>query len=171
MNNFLNPQEVLKKIELKKDIIAVDFGCGSGGWAIPLAKKLEDGLVYAIDILEEPLSVLKGRASLEKIENIKIIRADLEKEIPLESVSVDLVLMTNLLFQLGNKKGVFEEAKRILRKGGRILVIDWQTDAPLGPEEGRVSEEEVKKIAEEIGFKIENEFEAGAYHYGLIFEK
>ena len=48
-------------------MIAADFGCGSGGWAIPLAKKLEEGKVYAIDILEEPLSALRARAKLEKI--------------------------------------------------------------------------------------------------------
>ncbi|GAH20696.1 unnamed protein product, partial [marine sediment metagenome] len=40
---FLNPSEVLKQLKLKKDMIAADFGCGSGGWALPLAKKLEEG--------------------------------------------------------------------------------------------------------------------------------
>ena len=70
MESFLDPKDVLKQLKLRKNITAVDFGSGSGGWAIPLAKKLEDGLVYAIDILKEPLSALEGRASLEKIENI-----------------------------------------------------------------------------------------------------
>mgnify|MGYP001611054209 FL=1 len=55
MNNFLNPTEILRQLELKKDMVACDFGSGSGGWAIPLAKILEEGRVYAIDILEEPL--------------------------------------------------------------------------------------------------------------------
>ncbi|PIP24588.1 MAG: hypothetical protein COX33_01180, partial [Candidatus Nealsonbacteria bacterium CG23_combo_of_CG06-09_8_20_14_all_36_125] len=50
---FLNPSEVLKQLNLKKNMVAADFGSGSGGWAFPLAKKLEEGKVYAIDILEE----------------------------------------------------------------------------------------------------------------------
>ena len=65
MEGFLNPSEVLESLELRKDMIAADFGCGSGGWVIPLAKKLEEGKVFAIDILEEPLSALRAKIKLE----------------------------------------------------------------------------------------------------------
>ena len=40
----------------------------------------------------------------------------------------------------------------------------------LGPKE-KVSAEEIKKIAEELGLKLEKEFEAGPYHFGLILVK
>ena len=173
MEGFLNPVEVLKQLKLKKDMIVADFGSGSGGWVMPLAKKIEDGIVYAIDILEEPLSALGSRMTLEKIRNVRTIRSNVENKngSTLSSSSADLVLLTNLLFQIENKKGVFTEAKRILKNGGKILVVDWKEDSPQGPQEGRVSEKEVKKIAEEFGFNLEKEFEAGIYHYGLIFGK
>lgn len=173
MNGFLNPPEILKQLKLRKNMMACDFGSGSGGWAIPLAKKLEDGIVYAIDILEEPLSALKGRAKLEKISNIRTIRSNVENKngSTLSDSSLDLVLMSNLLFQLENKKGVFREAKRVLKSGGEVLIVDWKPDSPQGPERGRLSEKEVKKMAEEFGFKLKKEFEAGVYHYGLVFEK
>ena len=73
---FLNPSEVLKQFKLKKGMVAADFGCGAGGWAIPLAKKLEEGKIYAIDILEEPLSALRAKIKLEKIFNIETIKSD-----------------------------------------------------------------------------------------------
>ena len=173
MEGFLNPNEVLKQLKLRADMIAVDFGSGSGGWAIPLAKKLEDGKVYAIDILEEPLSALRAKSQLEKIRNIQTIRANVENKngSTLPDSSVDLVLITNLLFQTEKREEVFEEARRILKSGGKALVVDWEEDSPQGPIEGRVSEKEVKKIAENLGFNLEKEFEAGIYHYGLIFEK
>lgn len=171
MNTFLNPQEVLKQLKLREDMTACDFGSGSGGWAIPLAKILKDGQVYALDILEEPLSALRAKAKLEKITNIETIKSDLEKTSRLKENLSDLVLMTNLFFQVDDKKSVFQEGKRVLKKGGRILVVDWQKTAPLGPTEGRVSAEEIKKIAKEIGLKLEREFKAGLYHYGLIFVK
>ena len=171
MESFLNPNEVLKQLKLKESITAADFGCGSGGWVIPLAKKLEEGKIFAIDILEEPLSALRAKTKLEKIINVQTILADIEKGVDIAENSLDLVLMTNLLFETENKKKVLEEGKRVLKPGGRILVVDWKIDAPLGPKEGRVSAEEVKKIAEEIGLKLEKEFEAGIYHYGLILVK
>ena len=168
---FLNPSEVLKQLNLKKNMVAADFGSGSGGWAFPLAKKLEEGKVYAIDILEEPLSALRAKSKLEKIFNIETIKSNVEKGSKLFSESCDLVLMTNLLFECEDKKKVIEEGKRVLKPGGKILVVDWKLDAPLGPKKSRVSAEEVKKIAEEIDLKLEKEFEAGSYHYGLLFSK
>jgi ubiquinone/menaquinone biosynthesis C-methylase UbiE len=171
MEGFLDPQEVLKQLKLKKEMVAADFGCGSGGWALPLAKKLEEGKIYAIDILEEPLSALRARATLEKIFNIETIRVDVEKRTPLFSNSVDLVLMTDLLFECEDKKIVLEEGKRVLKPGGKILVVDWNLDATIGPEEGRVSPDEVKRIAKDLNLKLEKEFEAGIYHWGLIVIK
>lgn len=171
MEGFLNPQEVLKQLKLKEDMVAADFGCGSGGWVIPLAKKLEEGKIYAIDILEEPLSALRAKTKLEKIINVETIKADVEKGVNILDDNLDLVLMTNLLFECQDKKSVLEEGKRILKKGGKILVVDWKKDAPLGPKEGRVSAENVKKIAKELNLKLEKEFEAGTYHYGLILVK
>jgi len=170
MNGFLNPTEVLNKLELSKNMIAADFGCGSGGWVLPLTKILENGKIYAIDILEEPLSALSSKIKAQKLFNIEIVKGDIEKGTRLLRESCDLVLMTNLLFECENKKKVFEEGKRVLRKGGKILVVDWKKESKLGPEK-KVSPEEVKKLAANIGFKLEEEFEAGPHHYGLLFSK
>ena len=170
---FLNPAEVLKQLKLKKEMTAADFGCGSGGWVIPLAKKLEEGKIFAIDILEEPLSALKSRAKIEKISNVETIQSNVEAKngSKLTDNSCDSVLMTNLLFECDDKKIVLEEGKRVLKKGAELLIVDWKKDSPLGPKEGRVSAEEVKKIAKDLDLKLEKEFEAGIYHYGLIFTK
>ena len=95
MDNFLNPKKVLDQLELDKEMTAVDLGCGSGSWVLPLAEKLEDGQVAAIDILEEPLSALEGKAKQENLSNIKTILADVEKDSKLDDESSDLVLIGN----------------------------------------------------------------------------
>jgi len=171
MEGFLNPSEVLKQLKLKKEMVAADFGSGAGGWALPLAKILEEGKVYAIDILEEPLSALKAKIKLGKIFNIELIKSDVNQTSKLTSESCDLVLMTNLLFESEDKKRVLEEGKRVLKKGAKLLIVDWKLDAPLGPKEGRVSAKEVKALSEELDLKVEREFEAGIYHWGLILVK
>src|SRR4030042_602922 len=115
MEGFLNPEEVLKQLKLKEGMTAADFGCGSGGWVIPLAKKIEGGKVYAIDILEEPLSALRAKIKLEKIINVETILAFIEQGVDIFEGSCDLVLMTNLLFEAEDKKKVLEEGKRLLK--------------------------------------------------------
>ena len=173
MESFLNPQEVLNQLKLEGQMIVADFGSGSGGWAIPLAKRLKFGKVYAIDILEEPLSALKSKAEVAKAYNIETIRSNIEgKEgSKLPNLSCDLILITNLLFQVEDKNKILIEAKRVLKKGGKILVVDWFPQAPQGPKEGRISPEEVKKMAKNLNLKLEKEFQAGVFHYGLIFTK
>ena len=170
---FLNPQKVLSELELHENMIAADFGSGSGGWAMPLAKRLKEGKIYAIDILEEPLSALESRARAGKIFNIKTVLSNIENKggSKLPDESCDLVLMTNLLFQCENKNLVLEEGKRVLKSGGKILIVDWKEDSPLGPEKGRISAKKVKETTKELGLKLKKEFKAGDYHYGLIFEK
>jgi len=167
---FLNPEEILKQINLRENMIAADFGCGSGGFTIPLAKYLKNGFVYAIDIQEEPLNALKSR-SLE-LSNIRIYKTDLEKpkssKIP--DHSLDLVLLVNVLFQSEEPGIILEEAKRVLRPGGNLLVIDWKEEASQGPEGKRVSSQKAQTLAEEQDFKKEKEFEAGNYHYGLLLK-
>jgi len=170
---FLNPVEVLNQLELRSDMVAAEFGCGSGGFAIPLAKKLENGLVYGIDIQQAPLSALKSRALFEKIRNIKVVRSDLEKPrgSTLGDLSLDLVFIVNVLFQAEEKRNIIQEAKRVLKNGGKLIVVDWLSEGGPGPLEGRVPSDVVKKIADDIGFKLEKEFKAGEYHYGFVFER
>jgi len=171
---FLNPEQILNQLDLSASgMLAADFGCGIGGWAIPLANKLKDGRVYAIDVQEEALSALKMKAEMAKATNIKAIKANLEGGLSslIQNNLLDLVLLTNLLFQVKNKKEIIEEAKRVLRPGGRILIVDWKPDSAVGPSEGRVDPAKVKEMAEGLGFSFDKEVSAGNYHYGLVFIK
>jgi ubiquinone/menaquinone biosynthesis C-methylase UbiE len=171
MENFLNPNEILAKLDLQKSQVAADFGCGSGGWAIPLAHILSEGKVYAIDLIKGPLSALESRAKMEQLMNVQTIVANVEKGVKIASDSCDLVLMTNVLFQCENRKSVLEDGKRILKEGGKILFVDWKKSANFGPRERAIAPEEVKAIASEIGMAVDKEFEAGIYHYGLVLVK
>lgn len=170
MPEFLDPEKVLKQLKIRKNMVAADFGSGSGGWVIPLAEKLEEGKIFAIDILEEPLSALRAKLKSEKLINIEIVRADIEKTSKLFANSCDLVLMTNLLFEVEDAKKILEEGKRVLKKGGRVLVVDWKEDSDFGPDK-KISAEDIKRIAQETDLKLEKEFEAGTYHWGLLFIK
>jgi ubiquinone/menaquinone biosynthesis C-methylase UbiE len=167
---FLNPQKILGLLEIEATYTAADFGSGSGGWVVPLAKMLTRGKVYAVDILEEPLSALKSKLKIEKLSNVETVKANVEKNSRLLSGSCDLVLMTNLLFEVDDKTRAFEEAKRVMKPGAKLLIVDWKKDAPLSPATS-VSPDKIREKAEQAGFILEKEIEAGFYHWGLIFKK
>lgn len=170
---FLDPQKAIKQLDLREDMIGCDFGSGAGGWAIPLAKILRKGRVYAFDVQEEMISAMKGRAELEKVFNIETAIRDLEtpQGSGLKDDFADVIIMSNILFQVEEKEKVLQEAQRVLRTGGEALVVDWRKETTLGPEHGRVSSEEVKEIAANVGLRLKKEFDAEGYHFGLIFTK
>lgn len=174
-DGFLNPNKVLDQLILWPDMQAADFGCGSGGWAIALAKRLRKGevygLVYGVDVLDASLSALQSRARLEKVSNIKTVKADLEKGCPFGDNSMDVVLATNILFQVDDKNALFDEIKRVLRPKGQALLVDWLAETSLGPKEGRVSAGQARQMAEQAGFRVKKEFEAGKWHWGMIITK
>ena len=170
--DFLDPKQILlDHMNPQPGMVAADFGCGSGGWSIPLSAMLEGGKVYAIDIQEEPLSALRSKIASSRIFNIEIVKMDVEKTIlRLMDNSIDLVLISNVLFQSKEKKHIVEQAKRIIKPQGKILIIDWEKDAPTGPEV-RVSAEDVRGIADGLGLDLVETFKAGGFHYGLVFTK
>ena len=168
---FLNPQQILKNIPLKEDMTACDFGSGSGGWVLPLSKELKSGMVYAVDVLESAVSALNGRISGEKIFNIKTIQADVERGVNIKDKYFDLVLMTNLLFQVENRDFVMKEAGRVLKSGGMLLIVDWNKNASIGSGEGRLSLEEAVLLGEGNGFKKGKEIPCGSFHWGVLLIK
>lgn len=171
--DFVNPEKILDQLDLKENMTACEFGCGLGIFSVALAKRLKKGKVYGLDILEEKLSVFKERAQLEGVSNVETILANVEKigGSTLSDNSIDLVLIPNVLFENEDKKVIIEEAKRITKPGGEILILDWKKESPLGPKEGRISAEEVKEIANQLNLKFEKEIGAGDYHYCLVFTK
>lgn len=171
--DFLKVDDILNELSLKEDMLAAEFGCGSAAFAIALARKLPKGRIYALDIQEEKLSALKGKVSVEKINNVYTILCDLETNngSTLQNNSLDIVLIPNVLFQSENRHAIIKEAKRILKSDGQLLIIDWLTQSPFNPKEALVSPDEVKKIAETLGFSLKKEFAAGDYHYALLFTK
>ncbi len=70
-----------------------------------------------------------------------------------------------------NKEFVIKEAKRVLDKGGLLIIIDFSPDAPLDVGAEKTSPEMIKGIVEKGDFTLKEELQIGLYHFGLIYEK
>jgi ubiquinone/menaquinone biosynthesis C-methylase UbiE len=168
---FLLPQaEILKRIGVREGVTFADIGCGTGYFTIPASELVgERGRVYAIDIQEEMLELLKRK--IAHIGNIVAIKSE-EDAIPLPEESVDVAFMGDVLHELEGE-GTLREVYRILRRGGVLGVVDWKKEKmEIGPPtEDRLSVEEAKEKIERAGFRVRESFEIPPYHYCLVANK
>jgi ubiquinone/menaquinone biosynthesis C-methylase UbiE len=172
---FTDPKLNLNQIDIQSGSKVADFGAGSGFYSLLSAVAVGDkGRVYAVDVQKDILGRIKKEAEQRGLSNVEVIWGDVEKKggSHIKDSSLDLVIMSNILFQVKDKEAVLNEAKRVLKKGGRVLVVDWsQSMAGIGPSPNLLFPEfEAKNLFEKNGFILERRVSAGSHHYGLVFK-
>lgn len=173
---FAHPIKNVAALGIEPGMKVADFGAGSGAYVFALAEVLHgSGTVFAIDIQKDLLRRIKNEAARRNFPHVEIVWGDLEEEggSKFDNATLDLVLLSNILFQVRHRGVLMQEAARIVRNGGRVAIIDWsESFGGLGPHPDHVvSREEALRLAEETGLVLLKEFPAGAHHYGLLFRK
>jgi ubiquinone/menaquinone biosynthesis C-methylase UbiE len=170
---FVDPKTVISQFGVTPGQNIADLGSGAGFYSLALAHEVGGkGKVYAVDIQEDLLKQLKTAGEQENLDNIEIIRGDLEEEkgTKLADKSVDGVVIANTLFQLEKPEICVKEAMRIVAPEGKMLVVDWRESfGGLGPQEEHViPEERAKKMFEDAGCEVIEDINTKKYHYGFV---
>lgn len=177
-NELINPEKILKEeLGLTYGSSVGDFGCGGAGYFVLQSAMIvgPEGQVYAVDIQKTVLSNIETRAKLYNFRNIKTVWSDLEKyrATQIADSSLDFGLAINILFQNSSPELIMKECSRMIKKHGKILVVDWKDgNFPLGPKPGeRFRLEDMRLLAQKLDLREIKSFEAGPFHYGVIFER
>lgn len=172
--NFADPKSNVLQLGLREGMKVADLGAGSGHYTLAAAGVVgHDGRVYAIDIQEEVLKHALDSAHRLGFRNIEIIWGNIEKlgGTKLRDHALDAAILSNTLFQIDDKESFLKEVRRILKPGGRLLVIDWAgAYGGMGPHPGQVvSEHQAEELFITNGFHKVKDFRAGAHHYAIVF--
>lgn len=175
-SSFLNPQAAVAACHISEGSRVADLSAAGGFFTRAAARAVgPGGVVWAVDAHSDLLARLKNLAGAEGLHHIEVVRGSIEKVggTHLPDSTMDFCIVANALFSAADKPAVAEEAARVLRKAGRLLLIDWlSSHGGLGPApEHIVSAAEAKKIFEVAGFAQAEDIPAGAYHWGLILRK
>jgi ubiquinone/menaquinone biosynthesis C-methylase UbiE len=168
---FSDPASNLAKLGLTDGMRVADIGAGSGFYTIEAAKRVGgNGRVYAIDVQKDLLERLRKVGSDQQLHNIEVVWGNAEKigGTKLRESIADRVIASNVLFQIEKPDDFALEIKRILKPGGKLLVVDWSDASPMSPKT-LVPAMKAQALFEKTGFKLDQSFNAGDHHYGLIF--
>lgn len=171
---FLNPKSSVGALSLREGMYVADFGSGTGAFAKAIGSMVGDnGKVYAIEIQKDLVKSLEKEIKEKNIKNIDCVWGDIDniEGTKIRDNTVDAVVIANVLFQSSDKLGLIDEAKRILKPKGKILLIDWKESfGGMGPTPMHVVPESVAtQLFEKRGFKVLENISPGEHHYGIIF--
>ncbi len=132
---WLPPADVIGRLAVHTGETVADVGAGTGYFSSPLSSAVgAAGKVYAVDGQREMLTWLTGKLHKAEFNNVELIHAEAEKS-GLAAFSCHLFFLANLWHEIEDRAGVLLEARRVLKSGGRIIILDWRTDveSPAGP--------------------------------------
>ncbi len=173
----LQPDSLFERVAIDPGMQVADLGCGSSGvLTFAMARRVgDDGLVYAVDVIPEVLEHISGRIRSGGHDNIQVIWSDIEAvgKTAIPANSLDRCFIQNVLSALKAEDQALEEAFRLLRPGGMLVVVDWlKTLGPGTAIPSRiVTPEHIERHAERLGFVPQERFTLGGYHYGYTLTK
>ncbi|MCA9294175.1 MAG: metalloregulator ArsR/SmtB family transcription factor [Phycisphaerales bacterium] len=104
---------------LPRDWVVADLGCGTGDGA----EMLSDHVARVIAVDQSPEMLAAGRTRLADRRNVDFVEGALES-LPMKDASVDAAVALLVLHHVGDAAAALREAARVLKPGGRVLILD-----------------------------------------------
>lgn len=132
----------------------LDVGAGTGLLTSAFARLAPSAVVYAADTSGDMLAFLRAHVPADVAERVVPVLSA-EESVPLPDGAVDVVTMVALYHELEDPRAMLREVVRLLRPGGRLLIVDWkkQTTCEGPPLEHRVDGRDIVAAAEDAGFE------------------
>ncbi len=132
-----------------------DLGCGIGFLTLPIAERLERGVVWAVDQSEELVGETLRRAEARGLFNVRGQVADAART-GLAAASIDAVVISQVLHDLPDPEAALLEVRRILKPSGLLYLLEWQAQASeFGPPlEIRIPAEKLLRWLSETRFTV-----------------
>jgi SAM-dependent methyltransferase len=126
---YVDPGRIVALLDIPAGGVVVDFGTGTGLYALEIAQRRPDATVLALDEQPAMLDFLRAKP----LANRPNLAAILPGDARLANARVDRILALNVLHELEDR--ALQSFRGYLSAGGFALVIDWDAsaDRPVGP--------------------------------------
>lgn len=162
------PHEVIRALTLKPDAVIADIGSGTGYFAVRFAHVVPKGRVYGVDTEPDMVKHLAERAKREGLGNITAVKA--APGDPRLPERADLIILVDVFHHLENRERYFSRLRDSLNPGGRVAIIDFRMDSPVGPPKAaRIAPEQVTAELKRAGYTLDREHGFLPNQYFLVF--
>jgi len=173
--SLIDASKLFSEIGLTENITMLDVACGIGAYALAAVPYVGPaGKIYAVDLWEDGIDILKNEIQARNIETIYPRVADVSRHIPLEDQTVDLCLMATVLHDLvqdNTDQGALKEIDRTLKPDGKLAVVEFHKKVgPPGPPINiRIAPETLESMLLPFGLLPDKTVDIGEHLYLSIY--
>ncbi len=161
------PDEVIAALELPHGGRLADIGAATGYFPVRIARARPDVTVYGIDVEPDMVRYLAERAEKEQLSNLQAVQATPSD--PNLSQPVDVVLLVNTYHHIEDRPDYLRRLATSLRPGGRVAVVDFRPDSPMGPPH-KLPKEQIVEELQQAGYRLASEHDFLPQQYFLVFD-
>jgi len=167
--------EIVAACELKPGMTIADVGAGTGLFVELFSRAVgADGRVYAVDIAEEFVQLIRKRSAEQGLKNVIGIVCSAD-DAKLPENAVDVVFLCDVYHHFEFPQKSLATLHRALKPDGRIVLIDFKRIEGESPEwtlnHVRAGQEVFRKEIEEAGFRLIDEKSLSDEKYQLRFQR
>ena len=163
---------LIENLPLEADDVVADIGAGTGYFSFPMASRVPDGKVLAVDIQQEMLDIIEKRRNESGIENVDTILGT-ETDPRLPDGAVDLVLIVDAYHEFSHPREMGRAIASALKPGGRLVLIEYRGEDPSVPIKPlhKMTEAQAKKEMSGVGLEWERTGDFLPQQHFLVFRK
>jgi ubiquinone/menaquinone biosynthesis C-methylase UbiE len=129
-------------------------------------------MVYAVEIQDDFVKILKQNRLEKGIKNVEIVKGT-EQNPNLPANTIDLAIMVDVYHELAYPQEMLSALAKALKPDGKILLLEYRAEDPeiAIKELHKMSVKQVSKEMEANGFKLYQREEFLPIQHFLVYEK
>ncbi len=124
-------EAIIEQLKLKGKETILDAGCGTGSLLVAIQKKFKHtGKVYGFDITPAMLELAEFNLSKGRFNKSLQLELAHCENFSAKDNSIDIVIFSSVLHHLPHPEHALTEFHRVLKKNGKLILVDYCTDYP-----------------------------------------
>ena len=167
---YQRPDQIMDALQIGENSVVADLGAGGGWFTVRLARRVQNGRVYAEDVQPQMIQAIERRVQREGLEKIvrMVLGTQTDPKIP---EPLDAVLIVDTYHEMEQPVALLRNVARALKPTGVIGIVNYKKDGggPGPLMEERVDPERVIRDARAAGLELRKRENFLRYQYLLIF--
>jgi len=149
------PERIMDAVGVTEGMRVGEAGAGEGYLTFHLAKRVGDrGVVYANEISEGDLEIIRDRARREGVDNIVTVLGEVEDP-RFPEKDLDMVIMVYVLHHLDRPIQFLQNLEGYLKPGAPVVIVEKNTDTHRSHPPEFMTNHQILETIEESGYELE----------------